>query len=150
VNPQPTPTEEIQRLARHLVARAADRSEGDPRAGAERVIAQLESPLARLVGHSSFRLLLGRAVQRAGQRVPLPEDIAQRDGTGGARDVFTAATAGQTPEQVAAAAEAVVAELISLLIRFLGRGLTLRLLLGSIPDLPPEIAEPFFRTTRDE
>ena len=124
-----TTTPAIENLARRLIALEAARDPSDGLAGAAvPACEKLRAPLARLVGVAGFRSLLSRALALAKAEVPSLETVQVRpdgsledlDGIGRTHDVEAGAV--------------VVAQLLGLLVTFIGEPLTLRLVREAWPD----------------
>ena len=122
----------IRDFARRLIALEAARNE-PPAAGAVRVGEKLRLPLARLAGEAGFRSLMSRALAMAKAEVPSLVAVQVRadgsleglDGRGNEQDAAVAGEAGVV----------VVAQLLGLLVTFIGEPLTLRLVRDSWPDV---------------
>ena len=98
------------------------------------VCAKLRAPLATLMGRTGFRALLSRALARAGQKVPSLHAV--RVDAEGALESSNEAAAPLGPAQDVEASVALVAQLLELLVAFIGENLTLRLLRDIWPHLP--------------
>ena len=124
-----TPT--IQDLARRLIAIEAAR---DPSVGpvdaAVRACATLQVPLARLVGVAGFRSLLSRALAMAKADVPSLDAVQVRP------DGSLEGWEGIKRTQDAESGIVIVAQLLGLLVTFIGGPLTLRLTRYAWPDAP--------------
>ena len=122
----------IRDFARRLIALEAARNE-PPAAGAVRVGEKLRLPLARLAGEAGFRSLMSRALAMAKAEVPSLVAVQVRadgsleglDGRGNEQDAAVAGEAGVV----------VVAQLLGLLVTFIGEPLTLRLVRDTWPDV---------------
>jgi hypothetical protein len=123
----------IRDLARRLLALEAARDEPSATCGLEagRVCEKLRLPLAKLAGIAGFRSLMSRAVAMAKAEVPSLAAVQVRadglleglDGAGHDQDVG-ADGEGQV---------VVVAQLLGLLVTFIGEPLTLRLVRDAWP-----------------
>ena len=121
-------------LARRLIALevARDESPGAPSGGAIRVCDRLRLSLSRLTGVAGFRSLMSRALALAKAEVPSlataqvqPDGSLERlDGTGRDQGASASSEAGVV----------VVAQLLGLLMIFVGEPLTLRLVRDAWPD----------------
>ncbi len=111
-------------MARRLIALEAR----GPADAAVRACDRLRAPLTTLAGVAGFRSLMGRALVLAAAEVPALKSV--RLGGDGALEGFAA-----VPESDAdAAGTAVVAQLLGLLVTFIGEPLTLRLVSDAWPD----------------
>jgi hypothetical protein len=124
----------LRDFARRLLALEAARDETPVVGGREavQVCEKLRLPLARLAGVAGFRSLISRAVAMAKAEVPSLAAVQVRpDGSLEGLD-------GAGPDQgVGAGGEAgvvVVAQLLGLLVTFIGEPLTLRLVRDAWPD----------------
>ena len=100
------------------------------------VCEKLRAPLAALMGRSGFRTLLSRALARAGQKVPSLRAV-RIDAEGALeRSNEAAAPLGTAKDKDVEASVALVAQLLELLVAFIGENLTLRLLRDIWPNLP--------------
>lgn len=123
----------IRDFARRLLALEAARDEPSVVSGrvAVRVCEKLRLPLARLAGDAGFRSLMSRAVAMAKAEVPSLAAVQVRaDGSLEGLD-------GPGQDQNAGAGEVgvvVVAQLLGLLVTFIGESLTLRLVRDAWPD----------------
>jgi hypothetical protein len=140
MSPPPPP---VYDLARRLLADDPAGVE-PPRDEAERLaraVARLRAPLVKLIGAAGFASLLGRALALAGRRAPALEGLAvQPGGALGGFDLGPQDPA--TADATRRGGEALVAELLGLLITFVGRPLTLSLVREAWPDAPVEGASP--------
>ena len=119
----------IHDLARRLIALEAARpsAPGAPLGGAVRVCDRLRTGLARLAGVAGFRSLLSRALALAKAEAPeLAAAQVRADGT----------LEGLPDDHDAGAGVAIVAQLLGLLVTFIGEPLTLRLVRDAWPDAP--------------
>ena len=125
-----TTTPAIQDLARRLIALEAAREPSDGPAGAAvRACEKLRVPLTRLVGVAGFCSLLSRALAMAKAEAPSLDAARVRpDGSLEGLD-------GMGPAQDSEAG-AVVAQLLGLLVTFIGEHLTLPLVREAWPDAP--------------
>lgn len=122
--------------ARRVLAYEA--ASGDPVApkdsAADRVCAKLCGPLARLMGAAGFRLLLERALVLARKQAPLLR--ALRVNADGSLEGLDELEAKFGAEAVAEGEVALVAQLLGLLVTFIGPVLTLRLVQTAWPAAP--------------
>lgn len=114
----------MQDLARRLIAREAarDASEG-PVGAATRTCNTLRTPLVKFAGVAGFRSLLTRALVLATAEVPGLASV--RVMPDGSLEGFDAAGCEHGTPQVGEAAGVVVAQLLGLLVTFIGEPLTL-------------------------
>jgi hypothetical protein len=125
-------TPAMQNLARRLIASEAARNPFDGAVGAMRACDKLRAQLAKLAGAAGFRSLLARAVALAIAEAPWLESV--RVDADGALEGFEAASAPQSAAQREAGGAAVVAQLLGLLVTFIGEPLTLRLVGDAWPE----------------
>jgi hypothetical protein len=129
-----TTSPEIQDLARRLLAfEAAHENSSDGRVDvAVQVIEELRTHLIRLTGVDGFRSLLSRALTLAKARVPSLNMVqVSADGSLEGFDVI------ERSQEAGAAVQAgivLVANLLELLVTFIGAPLTLRLVRDKWPD----------------
>jgi hypothetical protein len=134
----PTPPA-IQNLARQLLA--GEQARGESTHGNAdhivRVCGKLRVPLTRLAGAAGFSSLLSRALALARRQAPALEKL--RVGADGSLCGFEA-TGGDSDAAEAARHGGLVllAELLGLLVTFIGQPLTLRLVHEAWPDLSLE------------
>jgi hypothetical protein len=124
----------IRDFARRLLALEAARDEPPATGGREagRVCEKLRLPLAKLAGIAGFRSLMSRAVAMAKAEVPSLAAVQVRadglleglDGAGHDQDAGAAGEGGVV----------VVAQLLGLLVTFIGEPLTLRLVRDAWPE----------------
>jgi hypothetical protein len=129
---------EIQDLAQRLLALEAARlnSSAARADAAAQVIEKLRLHLIKLAGVAGFRSLLSRALTLAKAEAPSLNIVRIRadgslegfDGIEGSREGEAGAAAGQ-------AGMVLVANLLELLVTFIGKPLTLRLVNGTWPDV---------------
>jgi hypothetical protein len=128
------PEPAVRSLARRLVRLG---SEGlAPASGpdaAERVIGTFSRTLGPLLGAGGFHLIVSRALNRARRQHSVLETVTSDPGGPRYLQGLGTAEAGDA-RAVDAAAEAVVAEVIELLARFLGADLAIRLVRQSFPE----------------
>lgn len=130
----------IQNLAQRLIALEVAR---DPAHGpanglvgaAVRTCNKLRVPLAKLAGVAGFRSLLSRALALATAEVPWLDAVRVRGD--GSLEGFDAASQ-QGALQGDEAGAVVVAQLLGLLVTFIGEPLTLGLVREAWPDAPPD------------
>jgi hypothetical protein len=122
------PSSKVRDIAQHLVAyEAMGRRKTDlPRPAALQVCEKLRPPLSTLTGAAGFHSLLVRALTLARREAPVLELVKVRDD--GSLEGLTAGTTepGGT---------LLIAQLISLLMTFIGDALTMRLLMDIWPNL---------------
>ena len=130
-NPMNLAPPAIRDFARRLIALEAVRDE-PPGAGAVEVVEKLRLRLARLAGEAGFRSLLSRAVALANAEVSSLATVQVQ--AGGSLEI----SFGQGNEHDAAAVRlvggAVVAQLLGLLVTFVGEPLTLQLVRDAWPE----------------
>jgi hypothetical protein len=120
----------VRNFARRLIALESARCAGpvETVSDAVRVCERLRAPLAKLAGVAGFRSLLARALALAKAADPVLEGVRVRpDGT---LEGFEAIP----PDRAAEAGFLAVAELLGLLITFIGEPLTLRLVGDAWPE----------------
>jgi hypothetical protein len=146
------PPPHVQRLARTLIAWSADGASraGDTAAGTDRLLDLVGASLGRLVGTLGYRMLLERALQRAARRVPLLSRASLPPPNAPSLTVLTPLLDGSSAADVECAGEALIAELVALLTRFLGIDVTRRVLLQALPDQAPDTIASLFRDLEDE
>ena len=110
----------IHHLAQQLLA--SEPARVGPLNGPARAVERLRAPLMKLVGTAGFSSLLCRAMALAGRQVPALEGMRQ----GGA--------VGEVEGEAA-----LLAELLGLLVLFIGGPLTLRLVREAWPEISPEL-----------
>jgi len=127
---------ESRRLAQRLLAYEAVRGENSEPAesAAFRVCAKLRLPLITLAGVAGFRSLLSRALTLARAEAPSLSavQVAADGSLKGLDELVSQAEKGQARDEGAI----LIAQLIGLLLIFIGEGLTLRL----VQDVWPEAA----------
>jgi len=128
---------ETHNLALELLAREGGVG-GDPErevAAAERVFRKLGEPLSMLVGRAGFQSLLARAINLSAAESPLLRGIVgetlQEDSLQGLRPALPGADAAEVTEAMVN----VVANLLWLLVTFIGRDLSMRLVREAWPGL---------------
>jgi hypothetical protein len=130
-----TPPSAIQHLARRLLAVEAARDHSDGLLGAaRRACDRLRVPLAKLAGVAGFRSLMARALALAAAEVPWLDVVQVR--ADGSLEGFDAARGQHGAGQDGDAGAVVVAQLLGLLVTFIGEPLTLRLVREAWPDAP--------------
>ena len=125
-----TATPAIREFARRLVAFETARDEPAVAGGSVRVCEKLRVPLSKLVGVVGFRSLMSRALAIARAEVPSLDAVRMRPD--GSLEGFE----GLGPDRDAGAGVVVVAQVLALLVTFIGEPLTLRLVRDAWPDLP--------------
>jgi hypothetical protein len=127
-----TATPEIQNLARRLIAIEAARDPSDEPLGTVRACEKLRVPLAKLAGMAGFGSLMARAIALATAQVPWLDSVQVRpDGT---LEGFDAACRQPDAGPSGEAGVAVLAQLLGLLVAFIGEPLTMRLVRDAWPD----------------
>lgn len=130
-------TPKLKEIARRLLAyeAAADKRPTASSSAAFRVCEQLQPPLAKLLGIDGFRALLSRALALAGAEMPWLR--ALRLGPDGALEGLDndELTAKLDARAVAECEVVLVAQLLGLLVTFIGPALTLRLVHDIWPKL---------------
>jgi hypothetical protein len=131
---QPNPL--MRDIAERLLECEADeiKSYGTKTLPATPVCEKLRAPLAALMGRSGFRALLSRALAQAGQDVPSLRAVRVNAEGALARSNEAAAPVSAAKEVLGSIA--LVAQLLELLVAFIGENLTLRLLRDIWPNLP--------------
>lgn len=114
-------------------------SRGQPPAGtrtppAFRVCEKLRAPLATLMGQAGFRAILGRALALAGAEAPGLRRVRVR--SDGSLEGLERLDAPVSPQGFMTANAVLVAELLGLLVEFIGEKLTLQLVRKVWPRLP--------------
>ena len=135
----PAVTPELRRLARRLLAEAASgRIREAKESGAFSVCEKLRQPLSILAGVAGFRALLSRALALAGDEVLWLKTVrVNADGS------LARSDEGQLSAAEIAEGEAVLlAQLVGLLVTFIGESLTLRLLQEALPEAGVLNSEP--------
>jgi hypothetical protein len=127
------PTLEIRELARRLVVLESSRGAGPAGGDGEvaRVCEKLRAPLTRLAGTAGYTCLTERAVAMARAKISSLNLVQVR--SDGGLDGFDEIVQ-QDPE----AGVAVLVNLLSLLVTFIGEPLTLGLVRNAWPDAPLE------------
>jgi hypothetical protein len=128
--------QESRNLAQRLLAYEAvgDENSAPSESAASRVCAKLRGPLITLAGVAGFRSLLSRALTLARAEVPSLSAVqVAADGSLRGLDVLVS----QTDKEHAREGGAIlIAQLVGLLLTFIGEGLTIRL----VQDVWPEAA----------
>lgn len=130
----------IRELARRLIALEAARDEQPLGDGFEvvRVCENLRLRLSKLAGDAGFRSLMSRAVALAKAEVPLLAAVQVR--ADGSLEGFDRPIPGQDTGSGDEAGVAIVAQLLGLLVTFIGEPLTHRLVRDAWPNA--SLAEP--------
>lgn len=121
----------VHALAQQLLAlEAASRAPSDPHE-AVRVCERLRISLTRFAGEEGFRALLRRAVALAKAEVPALQSVTVKPDCSmeGIEQLASVSRA-----DAADAAAAITAHLLSLLVTFIGKPLTLQMVRGAWPD----------------
>ena len=124
-------TPAIRELARRLIALEASRVAKPAAGGADAVRAceKLRAPLAKLAGSAGYHSLLSRAMAMAKAESPVLDPVQVRaDGSLEGLEVIA--------EKDGAAGAAVLVQLLSLLLTFIGESLTIVLVRDAWPDEP--------------
>ncbi len=126
---------QIKELARQLLAfEAAANPAGAKDPAAFRAIEKLRVPLGRLIGIIGFRSLLARALALAGDEVPWLRALdIKADGT---LEGINQVQAKHDQGEIARGEVALVAQLIGLLVTFIGEGL----MLGLVQEVWPKVS----------
>jgi len=101
----------------------------------ERVLQCLAGSISPLVGAGGFALLLQRALRRTLEQHPWLDAVRVEPGTPWQLQGMREAAAHVTREEARLAAQAVLAELIGLLARFLGADMAIRVVRQSFPEM---------------
>jgi hypothetical protein len=123
---------EIREFARRLVASEATHDQSPPVDGGEvvKVFEKMRAPLAKLAGVAGFRSLMTRALALAKAEAPALDGIQVR--LDGSLDIIDGLENFPNVE----AGIVVIAELLGLLVTFIGEPLTLRLVSEAWPHAP--------------
>ncbi|MDB5353630.1 MAG: hypothetical protein JWN24_83 [Phycisphaerales bacterium] len=135
-----TPPPTIQNLARHLLAGGpahVESSNGDVTQAA-RACEKLRAPLTKLAGTAGFSSLLSRALALARRQTPSLQGLrVEADGSlAGINDIQQDADPAEAARH---GGVILVAELLNLLVTFIGEPLTLRLVREAWPDASMEV-----------
>jgi hypothetical protein len=128
----------LRDLARRLLAmEAAHAHSTDARLDeAVRVCEKLRVPLVKFAGRAGFASLLSRALALAKAEVPALAAVQVR--ADGSLEGFDEVERTQSAEARGKEAAVLVAQLLGLLVTFIGEPLTLRLVRGAWPDVSME------------
>jgi hypothetical protein len=120
-------TPKVKNLASQLMAleAAAAKRAGMHSSSAIRVCERLRGPLSRLAGIAGFRSLLSRALALAKDEVRWLKAV--HIAVDGSLEGFDEAQTKQSQEQIAVGEIVLVTQLLGLLVTFIGKALTLRL-----------------------
>jgi hypothetical protein len=130
------PHSEVRLLARAILHHEGTGPTVEERLdAARRVLLELVGRLGPLVGVGGFHLLLQRALKRATVEHPWLAGVETVPADPGLLGGAAESARGREPEEVAAALETIVAELIGLIARFLGADLAVRLVRQSFPEV---------------
>src|SRR5687768_10991443 len=123
-------------VAQRLIQEERSRNDAkaSPSQPAFRVCEKLRRSLATLVGLAGFRLLLSRALMLAKAEVAWLDKL--RVAADGSLELPATAEAQLSEREAAEGGRALVAQLLDLLVTFIGEGLTLRL----VQDCWPKVA----------
>jgi hypothetical protein len=128
----------IDKLARCLIAtEAAGNSCVDPAAPVVCVCEKLRAPLTRLAGGLGYSSLLSRALVLAARQVPSLA-AARVEADGSLAGIEGIKLEGNKPEAVGPCGDVLVAELLNLLVTFIGESLTLILVRQVWPQVVTE------------
>jgi len=129
-------TQRLKVSARRLVVHetAATKSAGAQKSAAFRVCEKLRQPLSRLSGVAGFRSLLSRALALANDEACWMKAIHVK--ADGSLEGLEQAQAQLSETEIAEGEVVLIAQLIGLLVTFIGEELTLRLVQESWPDAP--------------
>jgi hypothetical protein len=123
-----------ERLVAHEVSENG--SSGTKTPAAFPVCEKLRPHLANLMGRTGFHALLSRALTRAGAELPSLHGLeVSADGSLTQSDKFAKRA---TPDELAAGSVVVVAQLLDLLVAFVGEKLTLQIVRDVWPKLVPD------------
>jgi hypothetical protein len=126
---------EVRILARALLESGGGGLESDDAMDwARRALRRLAERLTPLVGVGGFHLLLQRSLIRARREHPWLDAIQLEEVSPWSLTGAAEAARGSEPEEVRSAAEALLAELIGLIARFLGADLAMQLVRESFPE----------------
>lgn len=129
-------TPRLKVFARRLVVHetAATKSAGAQKSAAFRVCEKLRQPLSRLAGVAGFRSLLSRALALTNDEARWMKAIQVK--ADGSLEGLEEAQAQLSETEIAEGEVVLIAQLIGLLVTFIGEELTLRLVQESWPDAP--------------
>jgi hypothetical protein len=129
-------TQRLKVFARRLVVHetAATKSAGAQKSAAFRVCEKLRQPLSRLAGVAGFRSLLSRALALTNDEARWMKAIQVK--ADGSLEGLEEAQAQLSETEIAEGEVVLIAQLIGLLVTFIGEELTLRLVQESWPDAP--------------
>jgi hypothetical protein len=130
-------TLQMRDFAARLIAHenGPDNSSGSGKPAAFPVCEKLHPHLANLMGNTGFRALLMRAVARAEAELPSIHAMQVKDD--GSLTLLDKRDGQPDPEDFAHGNVVVVAQLLGLLVAFIGEKLTLRIVCEVWPALPP-------------
>jgi hypothetical protein len=125
---------QMREFAERLVAYEikGDSSGADRAIAPERVCEKLRRQLVLLMGTAGFRSLLSRALVLAQVEAPCLQFVQVKPD--GSLEVLEKARAEAEPERITAGKVVLIAQLLGLLITFIGEALTLRLMQEVWPD----------------
>jgi|SoiMethySBSTD1v2_1073268.scaffolds.fasta_scaffold191789_2 hypothetical protein len=129
-------TPRLKEFARRLVVyeTAGPTPVGAQKSAAFRVCEKLRQPLSRLAGLAGFRSLLSRALALANDEARWMKAIHIK--ADGSLEGLDEAQAQLAEDEIAEGEVVLIAQLIGLLVTFIGEELTLRLVQESWPDAP--------------
>lgn len=134
------PSLQLREVARRLLAVEAVKSPSLSRGhAAVDVCEKLRVSLTRLAGPDAFKSLLRRALTLARAEVPVLRgiEVAADGSLTGLEDLASCPPSRDgDQDEVAEAGAAIIAQLLELLVTFIGRSLTLRLVREACPDVP--------------
>jgi hypothetical protein len=128
-------TPKMRCLAKHLIVHEASRNKSSEAkaVAAFHVTEELRPPLANLMGNGGFRALLARALVLASEEVSwLREVRVKADGTLEGLEPFHARLA---PAEFLEGRTVLLAQLLGLLVAFIGHGMTSRLVGETWPEI---------------
>lgn len=132
-------TPQMRTAAERLIAHEAGENKASESKAAVtfQVVEKLRSPLATLMGKAGFRVLVSRALGLAGKEVPWLRTVHVK--ADGALEGWEELQPQLDPEEWRAGGLALIAQLLGLLVAFIGENLTLRLLREVWPKLPLDV-----------
>ncbi len=126
----------MRRIAECLIDYEASGTAATANPAGFRVIERLRPQLAMLMGTGGFRALLARALNLAGAEVAWLRTV--RANAEGILEGLAAPYASLTPAEFREGRVALLAQLLGLLVSFIGPGLTARLVADIWPQLPAD------------
>lgn len=128
-------TPQMLNFARCLIAHQAEEASLEIPT-ATPVVLKLRPYLGTLMGNTGFCALLSRALALTGQEVPWLRGVEVN--TDGKLGNFDREAAKISPSEITDGSVVLIAQLLGLLVSFIGEILTLQLVRDVWPDLPPE------------